>query len=150
MTTRKRDANDYPTTECSDPRAYEALEGTEGSRIPSAHQRPPSSLDCTVSESRLSDRHTRSFDMFLRHRRLDQLALPRRRAREVVVRFPCRALTSRYFFCIAERLGQSRVSWIAIADIRTCELTHHLVNLLQGQTSGLGHEEVGPEDAASA
>jgi hypothetical protein len=32
----------------------------------------------------------------------------------------------------------------------TCELTHHLVDLFQGKTSGLGHEEVGPEDAASA
>jgi hypothetical protein len=35
-------------------------------------------------------------------------------------------------------------------DIRICELTHHLVDLFQGKTSGLRHEEVGPEDAASA
>jgi hypothetical protein len=46
-----------------------------------------------------------SFDIFLRHRRLDQLALPRRCTREVVVWFPSCALTCGHFLCLVKRTG---------------------------------------------
>jgi hypothetical protein len=60
---------------------------------------------------------------------LNELALPvipkRRRMPEILVRFPRRALARSH-------------------------LLHHLVDLLEREAPGLGHEEVGPEDAAAA
>lgn len=74
--------------ECCEPKGHEAFQGMEGQE----HHR--------VAVLSLPPR---SLDIFLRHRRLDQLALPRRCTREVVVRFPSCALTCGHFLCLVKR-----------------------------------------------
>lgn len=100
---------------------------------------------------------TFSLNHLLRHRRLNKLALPRRGAGEIVVRFPGRALAGRDFFCTSRHVSQT-IRSVHLHDDRNAKcspftslkLTHHLIDLLKSKTPRLRDEEVCPEDAAGA
>jgi len=89
-----------------------------------------------------------SLCLLLRYDGLDQLALPGSRASEVVVWFPGGALARGYLLCVEKGIRQLPVS--SNFEGAGCALTHHLVDLFEGQASCLRHEEVGPEDTAAA